>query len=147
MALKSRLMDDLKAAMKEKNALKKSTITMARAAIKQIEVDTKVELDDEGVIDIIAKQIKQKRAAIEEFTKGDRADLADEAKAEIEVLMVYMPKQMTEEEIRTLVAEVIASVGASTPKDMGKVMGALTPKTKGVADNKLVSQVVREMLQ
>lgn len=147
MALKDRLMDDLKAAMKEKNALKKATITMVRAAVKQTEVDSKTELDDEGVTDIIAKQIKQKRSALEEFQKGGREDLVEEANAEIEVLMAYMPKQLTEEEIRAIVQETIASVGAASPKEMGKVMGALTPKTKGKADNKLVSQIVREMLQ
>ncbi|GKT33629.1 Uncharacterised protein YqeY/Aim41 like protein, partial [Aduncisulcus paluster] len=83
----------------------------------------------------------QKNAAIEEFEKAERTDLVDEAKREIEVLMAYLPKQLTEEEIRAVVAQVISEVGAASQKDMGKVMGALAPKTKGKADNKLVSQV------
>ncbi len=136
MSLKDTLMQDLKTAMKEKDTLRKSTITMLRAAIKQIEVDTREEMEDEGVIDIIAKQVKQKKAAIEEFTKGDRQDLVDEAQAEIDVLAVYLPEQMSEDEIKALVSETIAAVGATTMKDMGKVMGALSAKTKGRADGK-----------
>jgi len=139
-------MQDLKTAMKEKDVLRKTTITMLRAAVKQVEVDERIEMDDESIIDIIAKQVKQKRAAIEEFTKGDRSDLADEAKNEIDILMVYLPVQMTEDEIMNLVKETIDEVSASTMKDMGKVMKALTPKTKGRADGKLVSNAVKALL-
>jgi len=146
MSLKDTLMQDLKTAMKEKDTLRKSTITMLRAAIKQVEVDTREEMEDEGVIDIIAKQVKQKKAAIEEFTKGDRQDLVDEAQAEIDVLLVYLPEQMSEDEIKALVSETIAAVGATTMKDMGKVMGALTAKTKGRADGKTVSNIVKASL-
>jgi len=146
MSLKDTLMQDLKTAMKEKDTLRKSTITMLRAAIKQVEVDTREEMEDEGVIDIIAKQVKQKKAAIEEFTKGDRQDLVDEAQAEIDVLLVYLPEQMSEDEIKALVSETIAAVGATTMKDMGKVMGALTAKTKGCADGKTVSNIVKASL-
>lgn len=146
MSMKDQLMSDLKEAMKAKDSIRKSTITMLRSQIKQQEVDNRVDVTEEEIIDIIAKQVKQKKAAIEEFEKADRTDLVDEANREIEVLMAYLPKQMTEEEVRALVQDTIDAVGASSMKDMGKVMGALSPKTKGKADNKLVSQVVRELL-
>lgn len=146
MSMKDQLMSDLKEAMKAKDTVRKSTITMLRSQIKQFEVDNRADITEEQIIDIIAKQVKQKNAAIEEFEKAERIDLVDEAKEEIRVLMAYLPEQMTEEEIRALVAQVIAEVGAASQKDMGKVMGALSPKTKGKADNKLVSQVVRELL-
>ncbi len=146
MSMKDQLMSDLKEAMKAKDTVRKLTITMLRSQIKQYEVDNRADINEEQIIDIIAKQVKQKNAAIEEFEKAERIDLVDEAKREIEVLMAYLPKQMTEEEIRAIVAQTISDVGAASQKDMGKVMGALAPKTKGKADNKLVSQVVRELL-
>lgn len=146
MSMKDQLMSDLKEAMKAKDTVRKSTITMLRAQIKQYEVDNRADITEEQIIDIIAKQVKQKNAAIEEFEKAERIDLVDEAKGEISVLMAYLPKQMTEEEVRAVVAQTISEVGAASQKDMGKVMGALAPKTKGKADNKLVSQVVRELL-
>lgn len=147
MSLKERLMNDLKVAMKEKQQLRKSVITLARSAIKQIEVDKRVELDDEGVIEILSKQVKQKKDAIDEFTKGGREDLANEAKAEIDILMDYLPQQLTEEEVTDIVRQVVDEVGANSPKDMGKVMSAVMPKLKGRADGKLVNQVVRQFLQ
>ena len=146
MSMKDQLMSDLKEAMKAKDTVRKSTITMLRSQIKQFEVDNRADITEEQIVDIIAKQVKQKNAAIEEFEKAERIDLVDEAKEEIKVLMAYLPEQMTEDEIRALVAQTIAEVGAASQKDMGKVMGALSPKTKGKADNKLVSQVVRELL-
>ena len=147
MSLKERLMNDMKEAMKEKQQLRKSVITMARSAVKQVEIDSRVELDDEGVIEILTKQVKQKRDAIEEFAKGQREDLVDEAKAEIDILMEYLPQQLTEEEITKIVSQVVDQVGANSAKDMGKVMSALMPKVKGRADGKLVNQVVRQFLQ
>lgn len=147
MALKAILMEDLKVAMKEKNKLQKSVITMLRAAIKQIEVDTREELDDEQVIEIIAKQIKQKKGAIVEFEKGGRDDLVAEAKDEIEVLMKYLPEQLSEEAVKALVKEAIEATQAASMKDMGKVMGYLAPKTKGKADNSMVSSLVKQSLQ
>lgn len=121
-------------------------ITMLRAAVKQMEVDSRQEVTDEMVHEIIAKQIKQKKGAIEDFDKADRQDLVEEARAEIEVLMTYLPEQMSEDEIRELVEQTISDLGASSMKDMGKVMGALVEKTKGRADNGLVSKIVREKL-
>jgi hypothetical protein len=146
MSLKDKLMQDLKTAMKEKNKIKKSVITMIRAAIKQYEVDNRTEINDDGVIEIIAKQLKQKKDAIEEFKKGDRQDLVDETEKEIEILLEYLPKQLSEDEIRVIVKETIEKHNASSPKDMGKVMGALMPKMKGKADGKLVSKIVKELL-
>jgi uncharacterized protein YqeY len=147
MSLKEKLMDDLKIAMKEKDQLRKSVIIMVRASVKQYEVDKKVELDDEDILDIMTKQVKQKRDAIEEFAKGDRQDLVDEAKAEIDILMEYLPPQLTEEEMKQIVSEVVKEVGATTAKDMGKVMSALMPKVKGRADGKMLNQVVKQFLQ
>ena len=147
MSLKERLMLDLKQAMKEKDKLKKSVITMVRASVKQYEVDNRIEMDDEKVLDIMIKQVKQKNDAIEEFTKGDREDLVNEAKAEIDVLMKYLPQQLTEDEIKVIVKESIDEVKAETMKDMGKLMGTLMPKIKGKADGKIVNKFVREFLQ
>jgi hypothetical protein len=146
MTLKDRLMQDLKTAMQEKDTVRKLTVTMLRAAVKQIEVDQRVELLDQDVVELVAKQIKQKRAAIEEFSKGGRQDLVDEALAEIGILEAYLPEQLTEEQIKAMILEAIAETGASTPKDMGKVMQIMTPKTKGLADGKLVANLVKEYL-
>ncbi len=146
MSLKDVLMDDLKVAMRDKDKLRKSTITMLRAAIKQIEVDERIELDDAAVIDIIAKQIKQKNNAIEEFRKGERQDLVDMTQEEIKILMTYMPEQLSEEAISVIVQEAIAKTGASTMKDMGKVMGIVTEATKGKADGKIVADLVKKAL-
>jgi uncharacterized protein YqeY len=144
--LKEKLMADLKDAMKSKDKVKKSVITMIRASIKQFEVDNRAEMTEQQILEIMFKQVKQKRDAIVEFTKGNREDLVDEAKAEIEVIMNYLPKQLTEDEIRVLVKEAVEAVGATSPKDMGKLMGALMPKVKGKADGKVVNNIVREFI-
>ncbi|MBE0449800.1 MAG: GatB/YqeY domain-containing protein [Clostridia bacterium] len=146
MSLKDVLMDDLKVAMRDKDKLRKSAITMLRAAIKQIEVDERIELDDAAVIDIIAKQIKQKNNAIEEFRKGERQDLVDMTQEEIKVLLAYMPEQLSEEAISEIVKETILKTGASSMKDMGKVMGIITNATKGKADGKIVADLVKKAL-
>ncbi len=146
-SLKAQLMIDFKTAMKEKDAIKKASITMLRAAIKQIEVDTKSEIDDDRIVEIISKQIKQKKGAIEEFEKGGRDDLVQEAKSEIDFLSTYLPEQMTEDEIKELVKATITELGATNMKDMGKVMGAMKSKTAGRADNKLVSDLVKALLK
>jgi len=146
MSLKDLLMDDLKIAMREKDAIRKSVVTMLRAAIKQIEVDQRIELDDEAVIDIIAKQIKQKNNAIVDFKNGERQDLVDLTEKEIEILMTYMPEQLSEDEIVKIIKDAIQQTGASTMKDMGKVMGIVTNATKGKADSKLVADLVKKGL-
>lgn len=146
MSLKDKLMQDLKAAMKSKNKTEKMVITMIRAAVKQYEVDTREDADDQKVLELINKEYKKLKDSIVEFKKAERLDLVEEAEGEVEVILKYLPKQLTEEEVRVIVSETIAEVGAQGKQDMGKVMGALMPKVKGLADGKLVSSVVKELL-
>ena len=148
MLLKERLAEDMKQAMKDKEAgkLRLSVIRMVRASIKNIEIDRKVELDESGVLDVLAKEVKMRRDSLEEFQKANRADLVENLEREIEVLMAYLPKQLTEAEVRALVIEAVAVTGAAGPKDMGKVMAALMPKVKGCDDGKLVNSLVKEQL-
>lgn len=147
MSLKAKLMDDLKLAMKEKNQVKKSVVTLIRSAIKQYEVDNRVELDEQGVLDIVVKQMKQRKDALEEFTKAGREDLISQTQEEIEVLKGYLPAQLSEEEIEVIVVDTIKEIGASSMKEMGKVMSALMPKVKGKADGKIVNELVKKHLQ
>ena len=146
MSLKEQLTEDMKTAMKAKAEGKQrlAVIRMVRSAIRQAEIDGKTELDDAGVVSIISKEVKSRRDSIEEFRKGGREDLVEQNEAEIAVLMPYLPKQLSEDEIRELVKAAVAQTGASSQKDMGKVMGALMPKVKGRADGKLVNTIVRE---
>ena len=146
MALKDQLQADLKTAMKNKEKIRKSTITMIRAAVLQVEKDQKVELGDEDIIEIIAKQLKQRRDSLTEFEKAQRDDLIQQALTEIEVIESYLPTQLTVDQIRVIVTETIQETGAVDAKDMGKIMSVLMPKVKGRADGKLVNQVVRESL-
>lgn len=147
MTLKEQLQADLKTAMKEKDKVRKATITMIRAAILQVEKDQKVVLDDSAILDIISKQRKQRRDALEDFEKAERDDLIEQTKAEMAVIDAYLPKQLSREEIEAIVDETITETGVQSAKDMGKIMGALMPKVKGLADGKLVNQIVREKLQ
>ncbi|HEY5537446.1 MAG TPA: GatB/YqeY domain-containing protein [Acetobacterium sp.] len=146
MALKDQLQADLKTAMKNKEKIRKSTITMIRAAVLQVEKDNMVELGDEEILVIIAKQLKQCRDSLVEFEKAQRDDLIQQAHEEIEVIVSYLPAQLTADQIRVIVNETIQETGAVDAKDMGKIMGVLMPKVKGRADGKLVNQVVRESL-
>ena len=146
MALKDQLQADLKTAMKEKDKVRKSTVTLIRAAILQVEKDQKVQLTDEQILEIIAKQLKQRRDGLAEFEKAKRDDLIQQAHEEIEIITSYLPTQLTIDEIKVIVTETIQETGAVDAKDMGKIMSALMPKTKGRADGKLVNQVVRELL-
>ena len=138
----------MKEAMKAKEAGKQrlSVIRLVRGAVRQLEIDGKKELGDEDVLGVISKEAKQRRDAIEEFKKGGRDDLVAAAEAEIAILMEYLPKQLSKDEIKGLVQEAIAASGATSPKDMGKVMKELMPKVKGRADGKLVNEVVKEAL-
>ncbi len=144
--LKDKLMNDLKAAMKAKDAVKKSTVTMLRAAVKQVEIDERVELLDDAIIDIVVKQIKQKRAAIEDFKKAERPDMVEQAEAEIAVLEAYLPEQLSEDEVVVIIEKAIAEIGATSMKDMGKVMGAIKGDLAGKADNKFVADTVKAKL-
>ena len=147
MSLKDKLLEDMKEAMKEKDTIRKNTVQLIRSGILQIEKDKKVELDDEGVLDVIAKELKKRRDSLPDFEKSGRLDLIEDLNREIEILLGYLPEQLSAEEIEKIVDETIVAVGASSIKDMGKVMGAVTPKVKGRADNKIVSDFVKQKLQ
>lgn len=147
MSLKDRLMEDLKDSMRNKDTVKKNTITMIRAAIKQKEVDERIELEDKAILDIISKQLKERNNAIEDFKKGDRQDLVDTTKEEIEILLNYLPKQLTEEEVKEIVAKTIDEVNAKSMKDIGVVMQSVMPKVKGRADGNIVNKIARQILQ
>ena len=147
MSLKQKLQEDLKSSMKNKDNTKKSVVTLIRASIKQFEVDNRVELDDSQVIDIIAKLLKQTKDSLNEFKKAGREDLATQAEAEIEVLKEYLPQQLSEEELNEIVISTISEVGATSMKDMGKIMSVVRPKVKGRADGKLINELVKANLQ
>jgi uncharacterized protein YqeY len=148
MSLKERLTEDMKQAMKSKEAgkLRLSVIRMVRANIKNVEIDSKQELSDDGVLDVVAKEVKMRRDSIEEFKKGNRPDLVENLEQEVAILMNYLPEQLSEAEVRTLVEQAVVEAKAVSPKDMGKVMAVLMPKVKGRADGKLVNTIVRELL-
>ena len=146
MTLKEKLMDDLKTAMKEKDAVKKSVITLIRSAVKQYEVDNRVDADDEKVIELISKQLKQRKDSLEEFEKAQRDDLVEQTGKEIEIITEYLPKQLEKEEVEKIVAETIQEIQASSLKDMGKLMSAVMPKLKGKADGKLVNEIAKKLL-
>ena len=147
MPLKDILAEDLKESMKSKNKVKKNVVTMVRAAIKQREVDERIELGDADIIDIIAKQVKQKRDSIEEFQKGNRQDLIDLTNEEIKILLDYLPPQLSEDELEKIVKDALNETQAQTKKDLGKLMAVIMPKVKGKADGKQVNQIVAKYLQ
>lgn len=146
MSLKEKLQEDLKSSMKNKDTVKKSVVTLIRAAIKQHEVDNRVELADDAIIDIISKQLKQRKDSLAEFIKANRDDLVEETKSEIQVLEGYLPQQLSEEELEKIVIETIAEVGATSMKDMGKIMVAIKPKTAGRADGRKINELVKKNL-
>lgn len=146
MSLSERLNDDMKQAMKNQDKFKLSVIRMIRSAIKNVEIDQKKTLDDNEVLDILNREIKQRKDSLQEFEKADRDDLAETVRKEIEVIAVYMPQQLTEEEIHAIVQQTIQETGASSKADLGKLMSALMPKVKGRADGKLVNQLVQQLL-
>lgn len=146
MSLKEKLAEDLKSAMKEKDIVRKNAVQMIRAGVLQVEKDKKVTLDDEGVLDVIAKQLKQRRDSLPDYEKSGREDLISQLNAEIAVLMEYLPEQLSEEELRQIVADAVASTGAQSLKDMGKIMAAVMPKTKGRADGKMINNIAKELL-
>lgn len=147
MTLKQKLQEDLKTSMKNKDTLRKSVITLIRSSIKQVEVDKRIELNDDDVIDIISKQLKQRNDTLEQFLDAGREDLVEETRSEIEVLKEYLPQQLSEEELNEIVKQTISEVGATSMKDMGKIMSVIKPKTKGRADGKLINKLVKENLQ
>lgn len=148
--LKTQLQEELKQAMKDQDELRKSVLRMLLSAITYYEINkggAGYEATDEDVLVVIDKQVKQRKDSIEQFEKAGRQELADKEKAEMAMLQKYLPEQMSEDEIRHIVQETLASLSTVTIADMGKVMGAIMPKVKGKADGNLVGKIVREELQ
>jgi uncharacterized protein YqeY len=146
MNLKQQITDDMKTAMRAKDTARLGAIRLLLSAMKQREVDERIELSDADIIAIIEKMNKQRRDSISQYESAGRQDLADVEKFEMGVLAAYMPQQLDEAEIAAAVAEVIASVGATGPQDMGKVMGMLKPKLAGRADMGKVSALIKAQL-
>ena len=147
MTIKTQLNDSMKDAMKSGDEVRKRTVRMVLAAVKQVEVDKRTELDDVAVMNLIQKEMKNRRESLEEARKANRADLVEANEAEMKVLEAFLPKAMPVEELRALVQAAIDETGASTPADMGKVMKVVMAKVAGRAPNDVVSATVRELLQ
>jgi uncharacterized protein YqeY len=146
MSLKEQITDDMKAAMRAKEAGKLSTIRLLIAEIKRKEVDERIELDDAQTVAIVEKMIKQRKDSISQFEAGNRPDLADIEKAELAVLAAYMPAGLSDEEVAAEVTAAVAASGATGPQDMGKVMAIVKPKLAGRADMTVVSSLVKKAL-
>ncbi|MFN4324966.1 MAG: GatB/YqeY domain-containing protein [Azonexus sp.] len=146
MSLKARITEDMKAAMKAKEAAKLSAIRLLNAAIKQKEVDERVELDDAAVAAVIEKLVKQRKDSVTQYEAANRQDLADVEKAEIAILSAYLPEKMSSAEIAAAVSAAVAQTGAQSPADMGKLMGVLKPQLAGKADMAEVSRLVKAAL-
>ena len=146
MSLKERLLEDMKVAMRDKDVIKKNTVQMARSAVLQVEKDSRITLDDDGVLDVIVKEVKKRRDSLPEFEKSGRQELIDNLKTEIEVLMQYLPKQLAEEELEVIVRQAVQDTGASSAKDMGRIMQEVMPKVKGRADGRMINQIVKKIL-
>lgn len=149
MSLKDQLTADMKQAMKDKEAgkLRLNVIRMVRANIKNTEINNKIELDDQGVLQILMKEVKMRMDSIEEFAKAGREDLVSQNKEEVAILQAYLPAALSDEELKAMVAEVIAEVGATSPKEIGKVMPKVIAKANGRADGKRINAMVRELLK
>ncbi|MBE5821637.1 MAG: GatB/YqeY domain-containing protein [Clostridiales bacterium] len=146
MDLKEQLMNDLKDAMKEKNVVKKNTVTMIRAAILQYEKDNLTQLDENGIIDIISKELKRRKDAMAEFEKSGRQDLIEELEKEIQIVKAYLPEELSVEELTQIIKDTIVEVDAKDIKDMGKVMKAVKEKTTGRADGRTINEIVKKEL-
>jgi len=146
MSLKDQLAADLKQALREGDDTRKRTLRLLMAAVHNAEIEKGTELDDSGVLGVIAKQVKQRHDSAEEFRRGNRQDLVDREQSEAAVLQAYLPPAMSREEIEEAARKVIAEVGAQGPRDMGKVMGPLTAQLRGRADGAEISAVVRDLL-
>lgn len=147
MTIKTQLNDSMKDAMKSGDEVRKRTVRMALAAIKQAEIDKRLELDEMAVMNLLQKEVKNRRESLEEARKANRSDLVEANEAEIKVLEAFLPKAMPAEELRALIQAAITETGASSPADMGKVMKVAMAKVAGRAPNDMVSATVRELLQ
>ncbi|SHG85739.1 hypothetical protein SAMN02745221_01123 [Thermosyntropha lipolytica DSM 11003] len=148
MSLNARLLNDMKEAMKQKEAgkIRLATIRMVRAAQKEMEIDKKRELTEEELIQLIRREMKKRQDVIADYERAGRLEMVEQLKEEIRILEEYLPEQLGEEELRKMVEEAIAEAGATSSKDMGKVMKVLMPKIQGRADGRVVNEMVKEML-
>jgi len=146
MNLAEQLNEDMKQAMKAGEKFRLSTIRMVRASIKNQEIELRRPLNDDEVLQVVSRDLKQRRDSLQDFERAGREDLVEQMKGEIEIISQYLPKQLNEEEIKAIVMQTIQETGASSKADMGKLMGALMPKVKGRADGKLVNQLVQQVL-
>ncbi|NLM72737.1 MAG: GatB/YqeY domain-containing protein [Clostridiaceae bacterium] len=146
MTLKERLLNDFKIAMRDKDTIRKDTIQLIRAAILKIEKDKHITLDDEGVAEILAKELKSARETLSEIEKSGREDLMEKARKEIEIIQQYLPEQLTEDELEAIIKDAILETGAQSAKDMGKIMKVVMPRVKGRSDGSLVNQIARKLL-
>lgn len=146
MTLQDKLQQDANDALRKGDKLRVSVLRMARSSINYAEIAQQRKLDDPGVLDVLAKEAKQRRESIEEFAKGNRPDLVSKEQAELAIILEYLPKQMSREEVAALARQVVQEVGAKSPAEKGKVMSKLMPQLKGKADGKLVNEVVMEIL-
>ena len=144
--MKEKLMEDLKTAMKNKDIVKKNTIQMIRAAILQTEKDKQIELDDNSILEIINKQVKQKNDALEQFKKANRQDLVEQTKLEINILKEYLPKQLSKEEVEQIVIDLSKTLGISDIKGMGTLIKSAKAKIGAGSDGKTISEVVKKVL-
>ena len=146
MSLKEQLAQDLKLSMKEKDTVKKNAVQSIRAAIKQVEIDTRAELDEAGVIEVVAKELKRRKDVLPEYEKSGRDDLIADLKKEIDIIMGYLPSQLSHDELDEIVKAAVDATGASSMKDMGKIMAAVMPQIKGRADGKAVNEIAKNYL-
>jgi uncharacterized protein YqeY len=146
MSLSEQLNEDMKQFMKSGDKFALSVVRMLRSAVKNVEIDQRRTISDDEVLDILSREIKQRKDASSEFQKAGRQDLVDQAHAEIEVIQKYMPQALTEDELQQIVQQTIVQVGASSRADMGKVMSAVMPQVKGRADGKKINEVVQRLL-
>jgi uncharacterized protein YqeY len=146
MSLKEQLNESMKTAMKARDNLRLSAVRMVRSMIKNREIDSKAELDDQGIIEVISTLAKQRRESIKMYQEGNRADLVEKEEAELAIMLEFLPAQLSTEEISTLIDRIISETGAQGAKDMGKVMKMITPLTTGKADGKSVSDAVKQKL-
>ena len=144
--LKEKLMEDLKQSMKDKNVLRKNVVQMIRAAILQVEKDKQIELDDNQILEIIAKESKKRKDSLADYEKSGREELINQVKQEIEIISEYLPKQLSKEEIVEIVKQIITEVGATSMKDMGTVMRTAKEKMGSSADGKTINEAVKELL-
>ncbi|MYA62845.1 MAG: GatB/YqeY domain-containing protein [Dehalococcoidia bacterium] len=147
MTMKTRLSDDMKQAMRNRDVLRRDVIRYLRSEVRNQEIRDQKELDDAGVIQVLSRQAQQRRDSIEVYRDADRQDLVEKEESELSVILSYLPQQMTSEEIADLVQQVVAEVGASGPADMGKVMGAIMPQVRGKAEGREVNAIVQQTLR